>query len=343
METEKKIKKKNYNMELIRIVSFVMVIVIHVTNYFCRAYTDISRGEYLFSLILDTIARVSVPCFFMLSGALLLGRTERLRKNGERLLRFLFVLIFWSLIYYFFNVYYMGTPYNLKELFYIPTEPHLWYLYATIPIYVVLPFFQIMCKGMSENMDKAFLLMGSLAALFMYFSSLLQEEPYYDVPIIGDKIYTFYFFLGYFICKYRERIQRNVWKIRGVFLGSTALNVFLTLLISDHRGDHYERLLEYGCPLVVISGVSFFVLMMQLGNGHIKLHDTAKKWVDIWCGCSFGIYLIHILFLDNYKKYMEPADLSAWIAVPVLTAVILGMSFLCVYFIRKLPFGKYIS
>ena len=28
--------------------------------------------------------------------------------------------------------------------------------------------------------------------------------------------------------------------------------------------------------------------------------------------------LIHILFLDNYKKYMEPWDLSAWIAVPGL-------------------------
>ena len=54
-------KKKNYNMELIRTVSFVMVIIIHVTNYFCRAYTEIGRGEYLFSLLLDTASRVSVP------------------------------------------------------------------------------------------------------------------------------------------------------------------------------------------------------------------------------------------------------------------------------------------
>ena len=31
-------KRKNYNLELIRLISFVLVIVIHVTNYFCRAY-----------------------------------------------------------------------------------------------------------------------------------------------------------------------------------------------------------------------------------------------------------------------------------------------------------------
>ena len=52
--------------------------------------------------------------------------------------------------------------------------------------------------------------------------------------------------------------------------------------------------------------------------------------ISLFCGCSFGIYLIHILFLDNYKKYMEAADLTAWAAVPVLTAGITLVSFVCV-------------
>ena len=69
-------------------ISCIFVIVIHVTNYFCRAYGEITQSEYLFALLLDTLARVSVPCFFMISGALLLGREEPLKKHGERLLRF---------------------------------------------------------------------------------------------------------------------------------------------------------------------------------------------------------------------------------------------------------------
>ena len=56
-------------------ISCFFVIVIHVTNYFCRAYGEITQSEYLFALLLDTLARVSVPCFFMISGALLLGET----------------------------------------------------------------------------------------------------------------------------------------------------------------------------------------------------------------------------------------------------------------------------
>ena len=73
-------KEKNYNLELVRVISFILVIVIHVTNYFCRAYGRIPQGEYLFSLALDTVARLSVPCFFMISGALLLGREEPMQK-----------------------------------------------------------------------------------------------------------------------------------------------------------------------------------------------------------------------------------------------------------------------
>ena len=49
-------------------ISCIFVIVIHVTNYFCRAYGEITQSEYLFALLLDTLARVSVPCFFMISG-----------------------------------------------------------------------------------------------------------------------------------------------------------------------------------------------------------------------------------------------------------------------------------
>ena len=80
-------------------ISCIFVIVIHVTNYFCRAYGEITQSEYLFALLLDTLARVSVPCFFMISGALLLGREEPLKKHRERLLRFLIALVVLSLIH----------------------------------------------------------------------------------------------------------------------------------------------------------------------------------------------------------------------------------------------------
>ena len=192
MRGERNVKEKNYNLEIIRMVSFILVIVIHVTNYFCRAYGQITEGEYLFSLVLDAAARISVPCFFMISGALLLGREEPLEKHWKRLLRFVIALVVWSAVYYFWNTYYMKSEYDLRQILYVPAEAHLWYLYAMIPIYLVMPFFQVMCRHMNLKQEKAFLIVATGAVLFNYLLWMMQGEAYYDLPIIGDRIYAYY-------------------------------------------------------------------------------------------------------------------------------------------------------
>ena len=51
-----------------------MVIIIHIANVYCRSFGMISTKSYLISLIFNTICRVSVPIFFMISGTLLLDR-----------------------------------------------------------------------------------------------------------------------------------------------------------------------------------------------------------------------------------------------------------------------------
>ena len=195
MRGERNVKEKNYNLEIIRMVSFILVIVIHVTNYFCRAYGQITEGEYLFSLVLDAAARISVPCFFMISGARLLGREEPLEKHWKRLLRFVIALVVWSAVYYFWNTYYMKSEYDLRQILYVPAEAHLWYLYAMIPIYLVMPFFQVMCRHMNLKQEKAFLIVATGAVLFNYLLWMMQGEAYYDLPIIGDRIYAYYIFI----------------------------------------------------------------------------------------------------------------------------------------------------
>lgn len=336
-------KEKNYNLEVIRMISFLLVIAIHVTNYFCRAYGNIPDSEYLFALLLDTAARVSVPAFFMISGALLLGREEPVGKHIKRLLRFAGVLLVWSAVYYFWNIYYMGTPYDLRDILYVPTEAHLWYLYAMIPIYLVLPFFQIMCRGMDIKIEKLFLLITTAAVLLNYGMWLLGEEAYYDLPLIGDRIYAYYIFLGYFLYKYRNHIRLSQFTLLITCLISMAAAFMTTLAVTKITGRHYEGVLTYACPFIAIMSASFFLFMLRLQKGTINPGMRMRKIIDLFCGCSFGIYLIHILFLDNYKKYVKPWDLSAWIAIPGLIIMIAMASFLCVLGMRQFRIGRKIT
>lgn len=336
-------KEKNYNLELIRMISFVLVIAIHVSNYFCRAYGEIPNSEYAFSLAVDTVARVSVPSFFMISGTLLLGREETLQKHCGRIIRFLVALVVWSAVYYLWNTYYMKTEVNLQEIFFVPAEAHLWYLYAMIPIYLVLPFLQVMCRNMSKQLEKALLIVSTGAVLLNFRTTITDEELYYDLPLIGDRVYTYYLFFGYYISKYRKKIPISQKAAALICIFSMAVSFGVTMGNTFAEGDHYEKDLTYGSPFVILAAVMFFLVMIRLKDGDFRPSIKVKRVIDLFCGCSFGIYLIHILFLDNYKKYMEPSDLSAWIAVPGLTLVIAAVSFVCVLVLRQTTIGKKIT
>lgn len=335
-------RQKNYNIEIMRIIAFVMVIVIHVSNYFCRAYGSVTMGEYLFSLVINSLARVSVPCFFMMSGSLLLGRTEGMDKALARAKKFLGVLCVWTVLYVLFNTFYTKQGCDWKLLLEKPAEAHLWYLYVMIPIYIVLPFLQILCKEMGEALEKAFVIIGFIWLLIVHLMPYFKLDLYFDLPVYGDRSYIFYLFCGYLISKYKEKIQVKQSHLLLLFLGGSMINVVLTAVATVMKAKHFERIFEYGSPFVIISSLAFFAYIMRLGDGNISLSNTAKKWIDICCSCSFGIYLIHIMFLDNYKIHVAADAVSVYWVLPLLVMVILVISFVVVYVLRKTKIGKMI-
>ena len=341
-------RQKNYNIEVMRVIAFIMVIVIHVSNYFCRAYGSISTGEYVYSLIINSLARVSVPCFFMMSGALLLGRTEGMDKALARAKKFFGVLCVWTLIYYLFNVYYTDQGCIWRKLLEKPAEAHLWYLYVMIPVYIVLPFLQVLCKGMNEKLEKAFMVIGFIWLTIVHIMPYgeldlnFKLDLYFDLPLFGDRSYIFYLFSGYLIAKYKDKIKLSQKQLLLLFVGGSMINVVATIWKSAEQGDHFEWVFQYGGPMVIISSLAFFAYIMRLGNGDVKLSDKAKKWIDTSCACSFGIYLIHIMFLDNYKIHVAADAVSVYWILPVLVVVIVVISFVVVYLLRKTKLGKMI-
>ena len=344
-------KEKNYNLELVRMISFILVIAIHVSNYFCRAYGKIPQGEYLFSLVIDTVARLSVPCFFMISGALLLGRDEPVKKHIRRIVRFLTALVVWSLVYYFWNTYYMHSSYDLKEILYVPAEAHLWYLYAMIPIYLVLPFFQVMCRNMSINLEKVFLIVTTGAVLFNYVLWLMGGEAYYDLPLIGDRIYAWYVFVGYYLYKYRRHIRISQRALVIICVLSMTATFGITWGVSTLTGDHYEDALNSTAFGVVLTAC-IPMLMGAGGNcgsqastltirglalGEVELKDIFKLlWKEVRVGLIVGAVLSVVTFLlytfvlgDMEMTISQRIPIALTIAVAVYITVIIAKAIGC--------------
>lgn len=325
-------KQKNYNIEMIRLFSFLMVIVIHITNYFCRAYGAISMGEYVFAFVLNSISRISVPCFFMISGSLLLGRTESFSKTMKRVARFAGVLLVWTFIFYIFNNYYTHQIWEWSQFWKTPAEAHLWYLYAIIPLYFVLAPCQRLLKNMSPMVGKILVIVLGLVCTYAFI---------YQIDLHLQ--YVYFFVLGYVITQniHCLRLKQGHWL--AIFTTCNILNIIYGIKKVLELDRYTGVVTQYRNPLIVLSSVSFFIYMMQFREGNVHLSEKVKKVVEICCSCSFGVYLVHIIFLDIFKQNFTAATFSAYVIIPVLTAVITLLSVSSIYFIRKNKLGRQIT
>ena len=77
-------REKNYNLEILRVIACLCVLLIHISNTYSRGFEEISRSSYMFSLIINSVSRIAVPIFFMLSGALLIKANLDLKKCVKR-------------------------------------------------------------------------------------------------------------------------------------------------------------------------------------------------------------------------------------------------------------------
>ena len=325
-------KQKNYNIELIRLICFLMVIVIHVTNYFCRSYGAISFGEYVFAFSLNSISRISIPCFFMISGYLLLGRDESSSKILKRVARFSGVLLFWTFVYFVFNNYYTHQTWSWKQFFKTPVEAHLWYLYAIIPLYLMLiPFRKIFSKLSTKTIK----IMAIIIGLIYVYAYTCQIDLHIQ--------YLCFFILGYIISRIINELHLKQELCLVIFWVCNIINIVYGIIKTLHLNRYASMVTQYRNPIIVLGAISFFVYVIQYQNGNVQLSDRLQKLVESCCACSFGVYLIHIIFLDIYKQNFTSTRFSVYVAVPMLTVIISVLSIVSIYMTRKTTFGRHVA
>jgi len=49
--------KKEYSFDVLRVIAMIMVIIIHVSNVYCRSFGFINSNSYIITLCFNTISR----------------------------------------------------------------------------------------------------------------------------------------------------------------------------------------------------------------------------------------------------------------------------------------------
>ena len=326
-------KEREYTFDVLRVIAMIMVIIIHVSNVYTRSYNFIDTNSYLVSLIFNTISRISVPIFFMISGALLLDRSFNLKKYKKRILKIIILIIVWDILYLIWEYYFLGVTYDkLYKLILEPYRAHLWFLYTLIILYAIQPLLKLILDRLNKPMK---------IVLFIAWI-LLSTISMYNLAIAN--IFTIFsnigfFILGKYIYDYVSNSNRNYKNYTFIMILlliiSLIKSIYLNYTASLKFNMFYNLFFAYRTPFIILSSFIIFKLV------YIYCHDKKPKDVILFgSDLSLGVYLIHGMFLDVTTKYVDYKHVIPIIGIPSFTLYILVLSLISVYILRKI---KYIN
>ena len=317
--------------DIARTIAMVMVIIIHVSNVYSRSFGIIGNKSFIISLIFNTICRISVPIFLMISGALLLDRKFQLTKYWKRIVKFIILIVVWDSIYLIWEYLYLGTTYNqLYRLLFEPLRAHLWFLYTILILYIVQPLLRIIMNKSKKSIKILLLLVW----LFFSTTSMLNHTL--------AEYFTIFSYMGFFIIgKYLyEFAKTKDIKKYNIPLIISMIGLFTISIILNYQSSHkynmfYNLYFAYRTPFIMFSSFAFFLLLV--GNYHkTKENNIIMKCSDL----SLGVYLIHGIFLDITVKTFIYQAIPSLIGIPLFTIIILIESLISVYILKKIVFIK---
>jgi len=322
--------------DLVRVLGSFFVVMAHLS------YTQV-KGTYPVDFYY-AFSRIAVPLFFLLSGFLLLQKDEPLGVFfKKRAWKVFFPFIIWSLIYMWQGNQFadFGTSWwgivskTVMAILRSPRASHLWFFYSLIGLYLATPVLRLfVSKAKAKDSDLLYFIaiwiLAEPVTLFLglYTRVRIGFEWNFFTGYIG------YFVLGYYLGK-REYTRNQLLIAAGLFLFS----VFVTFAgihvakLMDPYIDYFERYLSLN---VIVMASSGFVLLSR-----VPISDGLLKFLAPQSRASFGIYLIHMIFLgwmmNNPPFSALYTSTMDWLVIPLLTLIGYVISFAVVFVMQKIP------
>lgn len=275
--------KRNIKIDYFRIVLSLLIVTVHAQPLFRE---DSLVGWF----ISNGIARIAVPCFFIISGYFLHQRINDKEPIKKYLLHTLIVYATWSIVY--IPIYYQTIEYRSLITFALMGYYHLWFL----PALIIGTISLIILKKIITN-NSILLFIGIILYLCGYMMEI-NELPY---RLFYNGIFFGYPFiiLGYYIK------DKNISdRIQGMYIYPIILFSLILLIIESYLGFEAKIYHNIFISLYILCPALLALLLKQSNFIETKGY-TAKL--------ASGIYYIHILVLsliiplsESYNIYKLP-------------------------------------
>lgn len=270
--------KKNYSIELFRIICMLFIIMIHLLGH-GNGLPSNTSNLYSTGLLIQQICRFAVPGFMMISGYVLYNKQFRLC----RFIKIVVQVQFYSLIFYFLSISILRLGFNRSEfimsLFPVLSRRH-WYVTDYVVILFISPFINII----SEKLDK--ITFQYFIVLLLVGMFLVPDVVYYSAwintgGIEGILYFIVFFIIGSYFGKFKPKFKYSNFYPFVFFAGLLLMNRVVNIISS------YNSAIQLGTSfLAALYAISMFSAFLSFKPKCIKL-------LQILGPSTFGVYLLH--------------------------------------------------
>lgn len=328
---KKPIQQKNLQIEYIRAIATIGVVSIH-TIYSGILYSGDNTVPQvvLFFTMVKNMLYWAVPCFGMISGILLINPKKELNIKkiyGKYLVRIILVLLLFGTVFSWIEVIFNENTISIKQ---VPkavllvlkhnTWEHLWYLYAILTVYILLPLWRYLAKKCNNTV------LVSIIVVLYIISFLLNSR---EIAL------HLFFWMGEL---YRRQCIKLSKKQSLVVFFISSLLIMVTVYIHEVIKIDLNRLLGYTSCFVVFQAYAIFSLLYS--RNYDENRNESNKLLLRLSDYSFGIYLVHMFFVNMEYKVLNLHLMNSLISIMIFIILILAnvvFSYLVTAVIKLIP------
>lgn len=283
------------NIELLRIVSMLAVILVHLDGAALGlplpSGLSAANGPDIWKLVVESVTIIGVNCFTLISGYF------GIRASVGGLLRLTAVCIFYSV-----GLYTLAAASGLVgwsfgtwiESWMVYTHTDLWYVPAYMILYLLSPFLNAAIASMTDRQMTLWTALFTVANIWCGWVWDASFNPTGYTPVQLIMMYL----IGRWLARRRDSHNwQNAIMPIGVYFLSTGVTFAVSLYMPPVKA------FAYNAPWVIVSSVALFMFFARLNFRSTSVNMLAKG--------AFAAYLIHKNPLV-WGGIVRPAAIDAW-------------------------------
>lgn len=334
-------RKRIVYFDILNIIAALSVVFLHCNGI---AHTFSNTLSWYQALAVEVCLFWPVPVFFMLSGATLIGYRDRYSTKEfikKRFMRTFVPFVIWSLLNAFINRVNpldIGIKNFINKFTSSSFEGVYWFFIPLFAVYLAIPVISLLKdnrKILWYMFFMGFFTISFLPPILSYFD--LTWNNYMNFVLTGG--YLNFAIIGYLISTEELNIKKRLCiyflGILGILIRYGA-TVYLTL----SEGQINRTFFNYHGYYSVFLAVAVFVFI-KYSKIVKKIGENEKftKLLKTISGCSFGVYLMHMIVYRFLARFITTNCWEWRLLVPFL---IYGLCVLCTFILKKIPILKHI-